>query len=120
MSLESAIRKVTGVELRNIPKDGKSRSFMSGKVKWWAISFDGCGSFGREDFREVYEWREGSKASLINTEKPKRKLSARELKVERDVVEFGNQMQDRGATFSPEELDRYIEALFNVMCDRVN
>lgn len=113
-SLESEIRKHTGVSFRDIPADGKYRSFKHQGKEWFALSFGDCGSFGSLILGEVYGWS-GGKAWPILLAKKTPKPSRRQLEEDHKVVAVGNLMQDQGQTMPESDLDRYIEALTRVI-----
>lgn len=114
MSLENEIRKHTGVTIVDIPKDGISRSFRVGSKQYFAISFDGCGSFGCMASGEVYGWS-GEKAWPINFERKSARLGRKAIDVEQKIIDIGDMMYEKGLPMDDQALDRYILALTRVI-----
>lgn len=113
-TLEGEIQKATGIVFRSIPPDGKSRKFMVGRKEWFAISLGDCGAFGCFASLELYGWS-GSRAWPISSFQAVEKLSRSQMKIEREIVAFGNACQDSGNKMSETDLDRYILSLKRVI-----
>lgn len=114
MSLETEIHKKSGVLIKDIPKDGRYRTFKSGNAEWFAIVFEDCGSFGCFRTNELFGWN-GGKAWLIPVEPKERPLGRKEFDHERKIVDIGNALMDGGQLMTEENLDRYILALTRVI-----
>lgn len=127
--MEYEIHRITGVMIRNIPPDGKMRTFKVDNREWYAIFFGDCGSFGCFSTRELYGWtaptllmgggspvattgqmRIRAPAWKVTTE-PKRRERRMPVSEARILAAVGAGMQDNGQAMSEEELSRYIEAL---------
>ena len=106
-TLESEIYKKTGVSIRGIPPDGRSRKFSAGGREWLALSVGDCGLFGCLSSGELYSVSGGAASS----HKICRASNVRLTKADADIIAIGNAMQDSGQKMSEADLDRYIEAL---------
>lgn len=135
--MEHEIHRITGVVIRNIPPDGKLRSFKVGNREWYAIFFGDCGSFGCFSTRELYGWTAPGSGQLgcggspaagqnrlrapawkITIEQPRRQRRM-PINEARAVAAVGAGMQDRGEPMTEAEQARYIEAL-GVLIDERN
>lgn len=114
MSLEREIQRVTVVQFKSIPTDGKSRAFKVGHKEWFALSFGSCGAFGCFSAGQLYRW-DGRKTYPVEVVKPERSMSARQIGEEQKIVDICNGMMDRGEAMSELDLDRYILALTRVI-----
>lgn len=135
--MEHEIHRITGVMIRNIPPDGKLRTFKVGNREWYAIYFGDCGSFGCFSTRELYGWTAPTLApsdgsSVATTGKKALRSPAWKIKIEqprrqrrmpineaRAVAAVGAGMQDRGEPMTEAEQAQYIEAL-GVLIDERN
>lgn len=113
-SLESEIYKKTGISIKGIPTDGKSRSFKVGAREWFAISLGDCGAFGCLSTGELFGWNGGKCWAIPMAETPRR-LNRSEIAKEREIIAIGNALQDSGAQIPEEDRDRYILALTRVI-----
>lgn len=133
------ITRITGLVIRNIPADGKLRTFKVGNREWYAIYFGDCGSFGCFSTGELYGWTaprvthgEGVESNPANRgvtaghhaiRSPAWKINiTRERKPKRmplrdaqAIATIGARMFDQGQPPEGTELDQYIEALGVVM-----
>ncbi len=117
-TLEREIHKATGVLIKGIPPDGKSRAFRVGSKEWYAISLGNCGSFGCFASGALFGWSSefnSGKAWPIHLSSTKERLSRQQLRVEKELVKFGNSMQDAGRELCDGDSDRYILALKRVI-----
>ena len=110
MIFEREIYKKTSVQFQSIPMDGKVRSFKVGSKSWFAVRFVDCGAFGCFANDLMYGWC-GELAYEIKCPPQEKRLNAREIKQERQIIVIGNAMADAGTPLSGEDLDRYILAL---------
>lgn len=108
VTLEYAIYKNTGVLIRDIPADGKSRKLKASGKEWRAISFGDYGMFGCVNSGEIHVVS-GGKLFSYRPEPVKQK--ARLTKTDREIIAIGNSMQDHGQKMSEDDLDQYIAAL---------
>lgn len=114
MSLEREIQKATGVLIKGIPADGKSRTFKANNKEWFALSFGECGAFGCFYYKEIYAW-DGALTRAVPVAEEQPFIGRRQLEKEREIVAMGSSMQDRGLSMATEHLDRYILALARVI-----
>lgn len=116
-TLESEIYRLTGVSISNIPPDGRSRKFIAGPDEWYALSLGNCGSFGCFGRRSLYGW-DGGHAYPIRCQDESNAITPDQLRVEKEIVWFGNLVQDEGAQLSDDDNLRYIESLRRVIDSR--
>lgn len=117
-TLESQIQKITGVVIRGIPTDGKVRKFKVNGKEWNAANFGDFAVFGSVRHDEVYGWspmRNSGRCWRLEEVPQRRRMSAKEIATEREIIAIGNAMQDSGEQMDGEDLDRYILALTRVI-----
>lgn len=113
MKFEKAIESCYGIVFREVPADGKMRSFNIGKKEGFAMLFADCGVFGCWQDCLAYEWH-GPLSTLkeLHLSAPKRKpLYGKALEFQRQIVLIGNAAQDRGEPLTGEDELKYINAL---------
>lgn len=117
MTFEKAIQHCYGITFREIPADGRMRSFAIGKKEGFAMLFDGAGLFGCWNDYQAFEWRGGvARVSTIDLQRPKRAvLRGRALDHYRNIVAIGNAAQDAGRPLSGDDESKYLEALVRVI-----
>lgn len=109
-TLESEIRKHTGITIRDIPTDGKYRSFKYSGKEWFALSFGDCGSFGCLVGGEIYGWS-GDKAWPIQIHKKLPPVSRQQAHEDQGVIIICDSLIAKGEALSDEQSGQYIEAL---------